>query len=336
MYWKIRHFALKSGKVLYTGRLLWYTGVIREKGDVSMQRKIKTRIWLSCAAGAAALGLTCTAFFWIFRVPFGTSSGPSSIFSSVPVSAEITEPPSMPGTTVPETTVTQTTALETQTPAATSAQPTPAPTTKAPDPSSPGRYIQPAGASWNLLLVNAWNPMEKAYYQETHQNHIVSFKTGGQIDDRVSKALEEMLEAAKETGLRAGYLFRTPERSAANLENKTQYYINKGYSREAARKKALETIAAPYTSEHNLGLAIDMTQKGDGSLRTTFEQTAVFAWLQEHCAEYGFILRYPKGKQDITGVSYEPWHYRYVGREHAEEIMRRGLTLEEYLQEKGL
>lgn len=79
MYWKIRHFALKSGKVLYTGRLLWYTGVIREKGDVSMQRKIKTRIWLSCAAGAAALGLTCTAFFWIFRVPFGTSSGPSSI-----------------------------------------------------------------------------------------------------------------------------------------------------------------------------------------------------------------------------------------------------------------
>ncbi len=198
------------------------------------------------------------------------------------------------------------------------------------------RYIQPAGASWNLLLVNAWNPMEKAYYQETHQNHIVSFKTGGQIDDRVSKALEEMLEAAKETGLRAGYLFRTPERSAANLENKTQYYINKGYSREAARKKALETIAAPYTSEHNLGLAIDMTQKGDGSLRTTFEQTAAFAWLQEHCAEYGFILRYPKGKQDITGVSYEPWHYRYVGREHAEEIMRRGLTLEEYLQEKGL
>lgn len=336
MYWKIRHFALKSGKVLYTGRLLWYTGVIREKGDVSMQRKIKTRIWLSCAAGAAALGLTCTAFFWIFRVPFGTSSGPSSISSSVPVSAEITEPPSMPGTTVPETTVTQTTALETQTPAATSAQPTPAPTTKAPDPSSPGRYIQPAGASWNLLLVNAWNPMEKAYYQETHQNHIVSFKTGGQIDDRVSKALEEMLEAAKETGLRAGYLFRTPERSAANLENKTQYYINKGYSREAARKKALETIAAPYTSEHNLGLAIDMTQKGDGSLRTTFEQTAAFAWLQEHCAEYGFILRYPKGKQDITGVSYEPWHYRYVGREHAEEIMRRGLTLEEYLQEKGL
>ena len=178
--------------------------------------------------------------------------------------------------------------------------------------------------------------MEKADYQETHQNHIVSFKTGGQIDDRVSKALEEMLEAAKETGLRAGYLFRTPERSAANLENKTQYYINKGYSREAARKKALETIAAPYTSEHNLGLAIDMTQKGDGSLRTTFEQTAAFAWLQEHCAEYGFILRYPKGKQDITGVSYEPWHYRYVGREHAEEIMRRGLTLEEYLQEKGL
>lgn len=103
----------------------------------------------------------------------------------------------------------------------------------------PGSYIQPAGAPWNLLLVNAWNPMDKAYYQDTYKNHIVKYKTGGQIDDRVAVALEKMLEAAKETGLKAGYLFRTPEKSASNLENKTQYYMKKGYSRDEARKKAL-------------------------------------------------------------------------------------------------
>lgn len=296
-----------------------------------MRWKSKTGTGLVCVVGLAAVGLLCMAFFWIFRGP----SAPDSMAVSLPASDALSAPPAGPEPSASESAA-PTTAPVTEVPS--SAVPSaPAPPTAA-NPAAPsaGRYIQPAGAPWNLLLVNAWNPMEEAYYKDVFQHHIVNFKTGGQIDDRVAAALEEMLEAAKDTGLRAGYLFRTPERSASNLENKIKQYMDKGLSREAARAKALETIAAPYTSEHNLGLAIDMTQKNDGSLRVTFEKTAAFAWLQEHCAEYGFILRYPKGKQEITGVSYEPWHYRYVGREHAEEIMRRGLTLEEYLQEKGL
>ena len=91
--------------------------------------------------------------------------------------------------------------------------------------------------------------------------------------------------------------------------------------------------ARPGSSEHQTGLALDINT---ASVQAHFENTPTYAWLVEHCAEYGFILRYPEGKERITGYRFEPWHYRYVGREHAEEIMRRGLTLEEYLQEKGL
>ena len=87
-------------------------------------------------------------------------------------------------------------------------------------------------------------------------------------------------------------------------------------------------IAVPGTSEHSLGLAVDLN-----SLEESFEQTAQFKWLIEHCAEYGFILRYPKDKEDITGISYEPWHYRYVGEDHAAKIMEQGLCLEEYVQQ---
>lgn len=283
--------------------------------------------WIAAAATAVAIAVTAALCWIILTGPFSADPDFSAVPSSGASAAEKTTEPTAE-TTASETAIAPTITVP--------SVDTTKPTTANPNPPDPGSYIQPAGAPWNLLLVNAWNPMDKAYYQDTYKNHIVKYKTGGQIDDRVAVALEKMLEAAKETGLKAGYLFRTPEKSASNLENKTQYYMKKGYSRDEARKKALETIAAPYTSEHNLGLAIDMIQNGDWSLKVSFEETKAFAWLQEHGAEYGFILRYPKGKEAITGVSYEPWHYRYVGKEHAQEIMRRGLTLEEYLQEKGL
>lgn len=81
---------------------------------------------------------------------------------------------------------------------------------------------------------------------------------------------------------------------------------------------------------------LDILGSGHTSLTESFEKTPAFKWLVEHCAEYGFILRYPKGKENITAVIYEPWHYRYVGVEAAKEIMSRDITLEEYIQEKGM
>lgn len=107
-------------------------------------------------------------------------------------------------------------------------------------------------------------------------------------------------------------------------------YKNLGYSEADAKLEAGKWVAVPGTSEHCLGYAADLC-----SLEESFENSEQFAWLQEHCAEYGFILRYPKDKVDITKISYEPWHYRYVGSNHAQIIMSQGLCLEEYLEQYG-
>lgn len=198
-----------------------------------------------------------------------------------------------------------------------------------------GHYIQPAGAPWNLILVNPWNKGSEEYYDDVVKNHVKNYPSGGKFDDRAMQALEDMLEAAKDTQVQAGYLFRTAERSAQNLERKVKKLMGQGMSEEEAYVQAATVNAPPYTSEHNFGLAVDLIVPYQSHLIEDFDKTEAFAWLQEHCAEYGFILRYPKDKQDITGIIYEPWHYRYVGVEHAQEIMSRGITLEEYLEEKG-
>ena len=88
----------------------------------------------------------------------------------------------------------------------------------------------------------------------------------------------------------------------------------------------------PGTSEHQLGLAVDIVDISNQHLDASQENTAVQKWLMEHSWEYGFILRYPNEKSEITGIIYEPWHYRYVGREDAEQIHTLGVCLEEYLE----
>ena len=107
--------------------------------------------------------------------------------------------------------------------------------------------------------------------------------------------------------------------------------MDQGDLREEAEKQAAIWVAPPGTSEHQLGLAVDIVAESYQLLDRHQEKTAEQQWLMEHCSEYGFILRYPTDKSEMTGIGYEPWHYRYVGREAAEEIMRRGICLEEYL-----
>ena len=103
------------------------------------------------------------------------------------------------------------------------------------------------------------------------------------------------------------------------------------WSRAAAEKEAAKEIAVPGTSEHQLGLAVDLMDEDYPYLNDHQANTGTQKWLMEHCHEYGFILRYPIGSTEITGIIYEPWHYRYVGVEIAQEIMNLGITLEEYL-----
>lgn len=154
--------------------------------------------------------------------------------------------------------------------------------------------------------------------------------SGQYLDYRVAPYYQKMYNAAKADGIIltpiSGY--RSYQRQKNNFENRITSNMNKGYDRVEATKLAATVIMIPGASEHNAGLAMDIC-----SLADSFENTKEFEWLDAHAAEYGFILRYPKDakSREITGVVYEPWHYRYVGVEAAKEIKARGITFEEYV-----
>ena len=203
--------------------------------------------------------------------------------------------------------------------------------TKKPDVSR--HYVQPAGAPWNLLLVNAWNKMPDNYESTIN---IVNYASGKQFDSRAVDALRQMIKAGSQYNLSAASLYRSVELQTTLYNRKVNSYLSQGYQQKEAEAKAATVVARPGTSEHNTGLAVDILGSGYSSLEQSFENTPAFKWLKEHCAEFGFILRFPKEWEDVTGVIYEPWHYRYVGVEHAKKIMSRGITLEQYLEESGM
>ena len=125
--------------------------------------------------------------------------------------------------------------------------------------------------------------------------------------------------------------YRDFDHQTRNYNRKVNYYLNKGLSEEDAKREAATVVAVPGTSEHEMGLAVDICDTRLWDLTEEQENLPAQQWLMEHSWEYGFIFHYPKGKIDVTGIIYEPWHYRWVGRELAEEIHNSGLTLEEYL-----
>lgn len=150
------------------------------------------------------------------------------------------------------------------------------------------------------------------------------------MNSRIYPYLQEMFDAARKDGIypvvREGY--RTYEEQQKILDDKIKAYINEGYSQSRAERTAKEWVALPGTSEHQLGIAVDIN--ADKSKSSNDE---VYTWLAANAHNYGFILRYPQGKQEITGTSYEPWHYRYVGVDAAREIYERGICLEEYFEQ---
>lgn len=182
---------------------------------------------------------------------------------------------------------------------------------------------------WYLTLVNDWYKMP-ADYEVVSANAAPGSDV--KLDYRVAEAYTAMYNAAAADGL---YLtpysgLRSYSRQEINYENKTQLYLSQGYNETEARALAAMVIKPPGCSEHNLGLAMDIIDTADN-----FYTTKEYAWLMENATDYGFILRYPKEKQYITRVEYEPWHWRYVGVEHAKAIKASGLCLEEYLQAIG-
>jgi len=170
---------------------------------------------------------------------------------------------------------------------------------------------------WDLILVNPWNAIPDGYLDTVE----TVYTDGGYlIDSRVQEDLEKMLADCRDVGY-------SPEIISAFRTRETQESL---YNSTANKNDT----AYPGTSEHECGLAVDILESGYGGDWDNAEKTAeteTQKWLTDHCAEYGFILRYPKDKEDITGIVYESWHYRYVGKEHAERIMADGVCLEEYL-----
>ena len=144
------------------------------------------------------------------------------------------------------------------------------------------------------------------------------------FDERAADALRTFMQAARDEGLSV-YLSST-YRSYAEQ----QYLYNRKVS-QVGEELAKTIVAPPGTSEHQLGLSADITDRYYATKDESLENTELFQWMSAHCAEYGFIVRYPKDKQDVTGIMYEPWHFRYVGVDAATYIMEHGLCLEEFV-----
>lgn len=184
-------------------------------------------------------------------------------------------------------------------------------------------------ADWRLTLVNEDNPLSEAYEPETAE------ADGGYLFDiRAVEPLRALLQAGREAGL--DLVVTSGWRSWAYQEQLFEDKVARvmaetGLERAEAEEIAADEVARPGTSEHQLGLAVDIISNAHPDLDEGWAETEEAVWLKEHCAEYGFILRYPPDKSDITGIVWEPWHFRYVGEEAAVYIMENDLCLEEYL-----
>lgn len=183
---------------------------------------------------------------------------------------------------------------------------------------------------WRLILINKQHPIPEDY----------SFTTGTiagnmKCDIRIIDDLMAMMEAAKKDGINLVVCspYRDYNRQTVLFNRKIDYYMNEGYSYMEAYKISSITVTVPGASEHQLGLALDIVSDTYSELEIEFAETEAGKWLNEHCCEYGFILRYPAGKEYITGIQFEPWHFRYVGKEAATIIMNQGITLEEFVED---
>lgn len=180
-------------------------------------------------------------------------------------------------------------------------------------------YFTPKGI--HVVLVNADHPIPDYYDAE-----MVTYIPWHQVAEIALEPLTRMLEDCAAAGYQ--YVFNSAYRSIQVQQDilslRTQEHIDIGYSEEEAYREARKTVALPGTSEHHLGLAVDV-------LNAENAQKKALDWLGEHCWEYGFILRYAEEKASITGIIYEPWHFRYVGTEVSMDMKASGLCLEEYL-----
>lgn len=180
-------------------------------------------------------------------------------------------------------------------------------------------------SSWSLIVVNRWNRIPDDYPAPK----LTRFSNGESVDSRIYPDLQRMFDDMRAAGLHPEVTsaYRTEAVQRQLLDEKIFLYQNEGASKEEARRQASQWVAEPGTSEHELGLAVDINASGATGTKDSVNE---HQWLADNAWRYGFILRYPRGKTDVTGNAYESWHYRYVGAEAAKAMHESGQTLEEY------
>ncbi len=278
----------------------------------------------------ALIVLVCIGLYGFFIILPALNGGPVSplfpsfLESSLPADspARVTptpEPTPSPTPTPP--------APPTPTPTPT---PTPAPTPKPAPTLAPEiadlklpSFDSVSPDDWNLILVNKSHPIPDDYeYELEYYDPDGSF----QVDVRIVDALRDMMNDCAAFGY-------TPQICSAWRDDAVQSTLfDESDYRQSHPDEEITSVALPGTSEHEIGIAVDIFSEENHELDETQENTDTQQWFMKHCWEYGFILRYPKGKEDLTDIIYEPWHYRYVGRDAAEDIMQNDLSLEEYVE----
>lgn len=196
----------------------------------------------------------------------------------------------------------------------------------------PSVLDSPDQDDWKLTLVNASCPLEEGYTPK-----LAEIENNYYFDARAVSYLQKMLADGRKEGLDFWVCsaYRTIEKQTELYDDKVRRLEAEGMSHTRALQEAAAEVAYPGTSEHALGLAVDIVARDYQMLDEKQEKTEEQQWLMKHCWKYGFILRYPTDKTEETGIIYEPWHYRYVGKEAAKEIMEQGICLEEYLGKVG-
>ncbi len=184
---------------------------------------------------------------------------------------------------------------------------------------------------WCLALVNETNPLDTSYVPQ-----LVDIASERLVDVRIEADARKMFEDAAAAGMSMYIVsaYRSYDSQRQVFNDTMSSWIAQGYTPMDAYDETKKSVAVPGISEHATGLALDITSSTYTGLDDAQAQTAESQWLAANAWKYGFILRYPTDKADVTGIIFEPWHYRYVGKEAAKEITERGITLEEYLEEQ--
>ncbi len=189
------------------------------------------------------------------------------------------------------------------------------------------QYELPEDFEWDLVYWSNGKHVDAMYLNCEEHNSVKA------VDRAAYQPLKDMFAAASEAGVPLNLVsaYRSIYLQDKLFTRSVNTYMNKGLSETDAINKANCERTFSGTSEHNTGLGFDILQKGNYTLSTSFENSAHFQWLMENAENYGFVLRYAKDKTNITGIMYEPWHFRYVGVEHAKKMNELGLCLEEYI-----